>query len=240
MIKLKPLLAYIRFCYTNYTRQHRYIFELVAMIIFSIFFGGFLTSGDVAGNYIWFVLVAFGIILNLITAHSLFSLETGNTLYFLVAKPNGRLYLLIAKVLLILAIDLFLVATLAIVYGLRFWDATAFVALPGQLIFLALILLSCTLLMSLTYTIRPQIIWLVFILIVFGYILNKAPLFPIQSIAETAKLLVFLLPPLQELTFLAMDFDFTPWRSLFLIVAVLQIGILGYFTFRQMLRKDLF
>ena len=239
MQNLRPLIACLDFCRINYLRQHRYIFELIATVIFSVFFGGFLTA-DVAGNYIWFVLAAFGIILNLITAHSLFSLETGNTLYFLIAKPNGRRNLFISKIILIVAIDLLLVAILAVIYGLKFWNGIEFLLLAPRLVMMMLVLLLSTLLMSFTYTIRPQLIWVVFVLIVFGYIINKAPLFPIQSLSEVLKLLVFFLPPLQELVFLAMDFDFSPWSVLFLILAIVQTALLGIYSYRRMLNKDLF
>lgn len=239
MHNLRPLLACLDFCRINYMRQHRYIFELIAMVIFSVFFGGFLTA-DVAGNYIWFVLAAFAIILNLITAHSLFNLESGNTLYFLIAKPNGRRNLFIAKVILIIAIDLLLVTILALIYGLKFWNGSEFLLLAPRLVVMTLILLISTLLMSFTYTVRPQLIWVVFVLIVFGYIINKAPLFPIQSVSEVLKLLVFFLPPLQELVFLAMDFDFTSWRILFLIVAIVQTVLLGIYSYRRMLSRDLY
>ncbi len=232
------LLTFITFCFKNYLRQHRYLRELGAAVIFTIFFEGFLTS-DVMQENIWMIFVVFALILNLLTAPSLFYLEKGNTLHFMLSKPHGRRNMFLAKIILIVLIDVFFVLLFTIAYGLRFWSPESFLLAPVRLLFVIMILTLSTLLMSFTYTYKPQFSWLIMIVIILGCVINKAPLFPIQSLAETAKLAIFALPPIQELIFLSISLTFDGWASLFFAIGFLQAGILLWLSYRLMLRKDL-
>lgn len=231
------LLTFINFCYKNYLRQHRYLRELIAIVIFSIFFGGFLT-GDHLDDSIWWVFTVFAVLLNLLTSPSLFFLEKGNTLTFLLSKPHGRTYLFMAKVILIILIDLFWVLLFAVLYGLRFLSLDYFLILPLRLFFVAFVLLLSTLLLSLSYSFRPQLSWLIIILLVFGCIVNKSPMFPPNSLSEILKLLIFLLPPFFEISFITVSLDFSHAQAAFLGVALIQIVALLLISLRQILRKD--
>ncbi|RMI09239.1 MAG: hypothetical protein D6681_07305 [Calditrichaeota bacterium] len=242
------LWAFVRFCYKNYLRQHRYLRELIAIVIFIILFEGFLTS-DRLDPHIWIVFAVFAIILNLLTAPSLFFFEKGNTLYFLLGKPHGRRNLFLAKVVLIVLVDLFWVALFASIYGLRFLAGDYFLMMPVKLLGIALILLLSTLLLSLAYTIRPQLSWLIFLLLVFGCIVPKARLLPITSLFQSTKLLAFLLPPFAEMADLLVSLSPEGWQPGFLQMglgaqigflglALAQIALLFYLSGKRMLRKD--
>lgn len=232
------LLTYIRFGYLNYIRQHRYIREILIIIIFHIFFWAFL-YGDSTDDSIWTVLNVFAVLLNLATAPSLFFLERGNTLHFYLTKPHGRRYLFLSKIILIILIDLTWVFIFALIYGLRFLSAEYFFLLPVRLLLVATILLLTTLLISLSYSYRPQLSWLVFALIIFGSIVNKGAVLPIRDLAESYKIFVFLLPPLLEINFLTADLSFTHVHFVFAIFAALHIAGLFWLSFRGMMCKDL-
>jgi len=232
------IFAYIHFEYLNYIRQHRYIREIVVAIIFNIFFWAFLYV-DKPDNSIWTVLSVFGILLNLVTAPSVFFLEKGNTLYFLLSKPRGRRYLFLSKIILILFIDLAWILLFALIYGMRFFSAEYFLLLPLRLIIVGLILLITTLLISFSFSYRPQLSWLIFAFIIFGSIINKSALLPIKSISEIYKILIFLLPPILELNFLTADLSFLKINSLFAAIAGFHIILLFFLSYRGMMRKDL-
>ncbi|GEM_PF-2564346 len=249
MKRLAPLFAFVRFEYKNYLRQHRYLRDLVAIVIFIILFEAFLT-GDQYTEDIWIVFAVFAILLNLLTAPSVFFLEKGNTLYFLLSKPNGRRNLFISKVILIIFIDLMWIVLFALLYGLRFLSLTYFMNMPLKLSVIVLILLLSTLLLSLSYTYRPQLSWLIMILLVFGSIFPKVKLFPLHSPGDWYKILSLLLPPFAELSDLMVSvtwqgwspgfLDVSPgWQIFFLLVAILQIGCWLFVSCRKMMRKDL-
>lgn len=249
MKRLVPLFAFVRFEYKNYLRQHRYLRDLVAIVIFIILFEAFLT-GDQYTEDIWIVFAVFAIILNLLTAPSVFFLEKGNTLYFLLSKPNGRRNLFISKVILIILIDLMWIVLFALLYGLRFLSLTYFMNMPLKLLFIILILLLSTLLLSLSYTYRPQLSWLIMILLVFGSIFPKVRLFPLHSPEDWYKILSLLLPPFAELADMMVSvtwegwspgfLDVSPgWQIFFLLIAMMQIGGWWFLSARKMMRKDL-
>jgi len=249
MKRLTPLFAFVRFEYKNYLRQHRYLRDLIAIVIFIILFEAFLT-GDQYTEDIWIVFAIFAIILNLLTAPSVFFLEKGNTLYFLLSKPNGRRNLFISKIILITLIDLMWISLFAFLYGLRFLSPAYFLNMPLKLMFIIFILLLSTLLLSLSYTYRPQLSWLIMILLVFGSIFPKVRLFPLHSLEDWYKVLSLLLPPFAELTDLMVSVTWQgwspgflevrlTWQLIFLLVAILQIGFWSYISARKMMRKDL-
>lgn len=234
------LQAYINFCFKNYLRQHRYLRDLVAMVIFSIFFGGFLTSTSLDDNLWWMVLSAFAVFLNIFTAPALFFLEHGNTLYFLLSKPNGRRNLLLSKIIVIVLVDLFWILLFSMLYGLRFPEPDYFLLLPIRLFCIGMMILLSTMLISIAYTFRPQLTWLIFVLLIFGFIVRKEPLFPIESLTEIIKSLVFLLPPFFEMLSFTVTLNIPTFiQAVFLLTAFLQIVLLFYLSHRKMLRKDL-
>jgi len=232
------LLTYIHFGYLNYIRQHRYIREIIVVVIFHFFFWAFLYD-DKADNSIWTVFTVFAILLNLVTAPSIFFLEKGNTLHFYLSKPNGRLYLFLSKIILIIMVDLLWVLFFALVYGIRFFSADFFLLLPIRLFLIGIILLMTTLLISFSYSYRPQLSWLVFVFIIFGSIVNKGALLPIKTFSEIYKLLIFTLPPLLELNLLTADLTFQHVNSIFALIAVIHISILFLLSYRGMIRRDL-
>jgi hypothetical protein len=232
------LLTYIHFGYLNYLRQHRYIREIIVVVIFHFFFWAFLYD-EKADNSIWAVLTVFAILLNLVTAPSIFFLEKGNTLHFYLSKPNGRRYIFLSKIILIVAVDLVWVLFFALVYGIRFFSADFFLLLPIRLFLVGVILLMTTLLISFSYSYRPQLSWLVFAIIIFGSIVNKGALLPIKAFGEIYKALVFFLPPLLELNFLTADLSFSHVSFVFSFVAAIHICILFLLSYRGMMRKDL-
>lgn len=232
------LLTYIHFGYLNYIRQHRYIREIIIVIIFHIFFWAFLYN-DKPDDSIWTVLNVFAILLNLATAPSLFFLEKGNTLHFYLSRPYGRRNLFISKITLIILIDLAWILLFALIYGIRFLSADFFIFLPVRLLLVTSILLITTLLISLSYSYRPQLSWLVFALIIFGSIVNKGALLPIVGFGESYKILAFLLPPLLELNFLTADLSFANIQFLFVIIALIYVAGLFWLSYRGMMQKDL-
>lgn len=233
------VLPFIKFSYKNYMRQHRYLRDLAAVVLFSIFFGGFLSS-DQLQEGIWWVFAVFALILNLLTAPSVFFMDNGNTLYFLLGQPHGRRRLLIAKIVLIVLIDLVWVAIFALAYGLRFADAGYFLMLPFRLMIIAMVLTLSTLLLSLSYTYHPQLSWLIFLLLIFGNIVNKEKLIPIEKLTDLPGLLALLLPPFFEINFISVAVDVTIWHAAFAGLAIVQGTFLFWLTTRKMMQKDFF
>lgn len=232
------LLAYISFSFKNYLRQHRYLRELIAVVVFSIFFGGFLTTDHLQDN-IWMVFTVFAIILNLLTAPSLFFLESGNELHFLLAKPDGRRRLFLSKIIVIILIDLFWVLAFAVLYGLRFMVVSYFYLLPLRMGFIAMVLCLSTLLLSFAFTYHPRLSWLIFILLIFGNITHKTPLLSLESISDLPNLLIFLLPPFFELNAVSISLDISGYNLLFILLAVIQMGVFYFLSRQRMMKKDL-
>ncbi|MEJ2636353.1 MAG: hypothetical protein P8184_13820 [Calditrichia bacterium] len=92
--------AYFSFFYKNYFRSHRYLREIVLLVIFNVFFWGFL-YGPKAEDAIWTVFGVLALLLTMVTTPSVFFLEKDNSLYFALMHPNGRLKFLFSKFLLI-------------------------------------------------------------------------------------------------------------------------------------------
>jgi hypothetical protein len=233
------LRPFIRFGYVNYLRQHRYLRELAAAVIFTIFFGGFL-SGPQLEDGIWWVFAVFALILNLLTTPSIFYMDSGNTLYFLLVQPMGRKRFYLSKVILIVLIDLVWVGGFALVYGLRFLQPDYFLLLPVRMMILALLLLLSTLLLSFSFTRHPQWSWLIFVLLIFGNIVNKGKLLQIESWSEVVNLVVVLLPPMFEISQVAVSLQFTAESLGFLALALVQIWLLYWWNRKLLYRKDIF
>lgn len=234
------LKAYINFCFKNYLRQHRYLRDLVAMVIFSIFFGGFLTSTNLDDNLWWMVISVFAIFLNIFTAPAVFFLEKGNTLYFLLSKPDGRRNLLLSKIIVIVLVDLFWILIFSILYGLRFLSIDYFLLLPVRVFIIGVMILLSTLLISVAYTYRPHLTWLILVMLLFGFIVRKEPLFPITSFEEFLKPLTFLLPPFFEMISFTISLQIeSPLQLVFLITAIVQIFLLFFLSNKIMMHKDL-
>lgn len=236
-MNLNILIPYVQFFYRNYLRSHRYLREIVLIVIFHIFFWGFLYSPRPEAE-IWTVFAVLGILLNITTVSSLFFLEKGNSLYFVLVRPRGRLYFFLAKTLLIFLIDFFWVLLFSLIYGLRFLDPGYFLHLPLQLTLMALLLILSTLILSLSYTYKPGIAWLLLILIVFGSIINKTPLFPPDNFKEIYVFLTLALPPFLELIMSAVTLHLTFWQFIFLGVAIAQIFFYFILNYRLILKKD--
>ncbi|RMG67088.1 MAG: hypothetical protein D6715_05480 [Calditrichaeota bacterium] len=234
---LRQYLAYLNFLYRNYMRSHRYLRELVVVVIFHIFFWGFLYSNH-PEDPIWWVFSVFAVLLNLVTTPSVFLLERGNTLHFLLARPHGRRFLLLAKVGLIVLIDLALVAFFAGIYGLRFLSASFFLHFPVRLAGILWILLLSTLLLSLAYSYRPQLSWLLMVLLIFGGIVNKAALLPVRLPGQFYKWLALALPPFFEISYLLVSLKITPRALPFLIAGLIQLFLLGWISYRGWMRRD--
>ncbi len=212
--------------------------EIVLIVIFHIFFWGFL-YGEKPEDPIWTVLGVLALVLNLVTVPSLFYLEKGNALQFPLVRRNGRRNFFVAKFLLIFLIDFFWVAFFSLIYGIRFLDPGYFLLLIPRLAIIALLLLLSTALLSFSFTYRPGIAWLLIFPVVFGSIINKIALFPLHSWKEGYALLVFVLPPFLELIFAAVKVKLTFWQIVFLLVAVLQFLFYFYGNLKLMGRKDL-
>ena len=237
--KRLKLLPFIRFGYVNYLRQHRYLRELAAAVIFTIFFGGFL-SGPQLEDGIWWVFAVFALILTLLTTPSIFYMDSGNTLYFLLVQPMGRKRLYLSKVILIVLIDLVWVGGFALVYGLRFMQPDYFLLFPVRMMILALLLLLSTLLLSFSFTRHPQWSWLVFVLLIFGNIVNKIKLLQMEGWGDAGNLAVLLLPPMFEVSQLAVTLQFAAESVGFLALALIQIWLLYWWNRKLMDRKDLY
>jgi len=187
---------------------------------------------------IWSVLAVLGILLNMVTVSSLFFFEKGNSLYFPLVRPGGRINFLFSKILLILSIDLFWIMLFGLIYGLRFLDGSYFLYLPLRLLFMTVLLILSTSILSLSFSYKTWMVWIVMLLIVFGGILNKTALFPIQSLSQSYVLLTFLLPPFLEIIYSAVTLEFPFWRLLFLMTALLQAGLYFWLNVRLIQKKD--
>ncbi len=218
-------------------RSHRYLREIVAILIFHIFFWGFLYS-EQPENAIWTVFGVLAILLNIITVSSVFMLESGNSLYFSLVKPKGRKSFFYSKLLLIFLIDFFWIVVFSAIYGIRFFDAEYFLMLAPRLILIAVLMILAISILSLSFTYRPWIAFVLIVLIVFGGILNKSALFPIHSVGEGYVLLTVILPPFLELIYSAVTLEFPQWRIVFLIIAVLQCCVYIYLNCKLILQKD--
>ncbi|GAB4369860.1 MAG: hypothetical protein Kow0042_11790 [Calditrichia bacterium] len=230
---MKVTKSYFSFFAKNYLRTHRYLREIVTVFIFHIFFWGFLFTERPQDDF-WFVFAIFALILNIVTFVSVFYLEKGNSLYFTLVRPHGRYYYFVAKILLILAIDMIWIGLFALLYGLRFWDSTYFLLLAPRLIFMFVLIALSLSLLCFSYNYKPWIIFLYLILLVFGFILNKTA----HSIPPLVKALLFILPPFNEIVFSMITMKFPLWRTVFLGIALLQIVIYLYVNYRLILRKD--
>lgn len=232
------LKTYLNFFFKNYLRSHRYLREIILILIFHIFFWGFLYS-ETADDMIWTVFGVLAILLNMVTVSSLFYFEKGNSLYFALAHQKGRLWYYLSKLILILCIDFFWIFLFALIYGLRFLELQYFMVLPIRLLLLVLLMSLTVLILSLSFSYRPWIAWVLLILIVFGGILNKIALFPIKSFSEIYVSLSFLLPPLQEIIYGAATLEFDFWRNIFIFIALTQILIYFYINLRLLMKKDI-
>ena len=187
---------------------------------------------------IWSVLAVLGILLNMVTVSSLFFFEKGNSLYFSLVRPGGRVKFLLSKILLILSIDLFWVLLFSLIYGLRFLEGSYFLQLPLRLLFMTMLLILSTAILSLSFSYKTWMVWIVMLLIVFGGILNKSALFPVQSLSQSYVLLTFLLPPLLEIIYSAVTLEFPFWRTMFLLLAPLQAGFYLWLNIQLIQKKD--
>jgi len=231
------LTPYLTFFLKNYLRSHRYLREIVFLVVFHIFFWGFL-YGNRAEDAIWTVFGVLALLLNLVTGSSLFFLEKGNDLYFSLIRPFGRIRFFLAKVVLIVFIDLAWVLFFALIYGVRFPEGNYFLLLPVRMALILLLLALSTLLISFSFTYRPYVAWLILLLLVFGSILNKTALFPPSGLREAYVLLTLLLPPFLEIIFTAVSLRPGMWQSVFLLVAAGQIGLYLWLNLRFLRRKD--
>jgi len=231
------ILPFLSFFIKNYLRSHRYLREVVLIFVFNIFFWGFL-YGSKPEDGVWTVFGVLALLLNMVSVPSLFYLEKGNSLYFPLLKPNGRLRFLFAKIAAIFCIDFFWVLMFALIYGIRFAEMNYFLLLVPRLMLLALLLALSTSLLSLSFSYKPWIVWLLLILVVFGGIINKSALFPFHSPGEIYALLTVLLPPFLEILFSAVTLKFPFWRVMFLLIATVQIGFYLYLNYRLIQKKD--
>ena len=231
------LKTYLNFFFKNYIRSHRYLREIILILIFHIFFWGFLNT-DTTDDMIWTVFGVLALLLNMVTVPSLFYMEKGNSLYFTLAHQSGRVWYFISKLLLILCIDFFWISLFSLIYGLRFLELDYFFALPFRLLLMILLMLLSILILIFSFSYRPWIAWLLLLLIVFGGILNKSVLFPIKSLSELYLTLSFLLPPLLEIIYGTVTLEFNFWQGIFIFIALIQILIYFYINFRLIMKRD--
>ena len=231
------LRTYLNFFLKNYLRSHRYLREIILILIFNIFFSGFLYS-DTTDDMIWTVFGVLALLLNMITVPSLFYLEKGNSLYFSLIHQLGRRWFFISKILLIVLIDFFWLTLFSIIYGLRFLDVQYFSILPIRLFLFLILMLLSILILSLSYSYRPWIAWFLLLLIVFGGILNKGALFPLESVSQIYITFSFLLPPLLEIILGTATLDFDIWRIMFILIALIQIILYFYLNIKLIMKKD--
>jgi hypothetical protein len=229
--------TYFTFFLKNFFRSHRYLREIVLILIFHVFFWGFLYS-DRPEDTVWTVFGVLGMLLSMVTVPSVFYLEKKNSLYFVLVRPRGRFNFLCSKLFLIFLIDFLGVALFAIWYGIRFLDKHYWLLLTPRLGLIAVILIISILLLSLSFSYKPWIAWLLIVLIVFGGIINKSVLFPINSITDLYKLFTFFLPPFLEIIFAAVTLDFPFWRIIFLGIALIQIIVYFNLNHKLIQKKD--
>ncbi|MGH1365394.1 MAG: hypothetical protein ACRBF0_17665 [Calditrichia bacterium] len=233
----KQFWSFYIFGLRSYLRQHRYLLDLVIIGFFIILFEGFL-KGTSESSEIWWVFAVLGIVLNFLTAPLVFNQERGNSLYFLLAHPNGRKNLLLSKIALIISIDLFWVAVFALAYGVRFPSMEYFLFLVPRMLIITCMLWLNTLLLSFTFTHKPHWSWLIFLLIVLGFIVNKQQLFPIDTISSIGALIAFILPPFFELAFLGVELQLRSWSLIFLGTTFIYGYLLWRLSYRLLQRKD--
>jgi len=231
------LTVYFSFFLRNYLRSHRYLSEIVLVLVNIIFFWGFLNT-DKPEDVVWTVFAVMALVLNMVTVPSLFYLEKGNSLYFALSHSRGRVNFLLSKILLIWLIDFIWVTFFALIYGIRFWDVHYFMVLPLRLFFIGLLMLLAILLFSLFYTYKPWITWILFLLTVFGGIVNKTALFPIESLSKIYAVFILILPPFLEIIYSTVTLQFPFWRIFFVLLAVVQIGVYFLINYRLILRRD--
>ncbi len=230
--------AYISFYLKNYLRSHRYLRELILIILFNIIFSGFLYTSK-PEDMVWTVFGVFGILLTMVSVPSIFFLEKGHSLHFGLIYPNGRRNFFLAKYLLILGIDFLWIVLFTGLYGLKFMDPGYFKVWLVRLFLMLLLMGLSVALLSLSFTYRPSVSWLILILIVFGGIVNKSALFPIHSVKEFYAPFTFILPPILEIIYGGVTLEFPLWRSVFLVLALIQLGIFLFFNLKLMSKKDL-
>jgi hypothetical protein len=231
------LKTYLNFFFKNYIRSHRYLREIILIFIFHIFFWG-LVNTETPDDLIWTVFGVLALLLNMVTVPSLLYLEKGNSLYFTLVHQSGRVWYYLSKLVLIFCIDFFWIFLFLLIYGLRFLEVQYFALLPLRLLLLVLLMLLSILILSLSFSYRPWIAWLLLFLIVFGSILNKSALFPINSFSEIYVILSFLLPPLLEIIYGMWTLDFNFWRSIFILIALIQFVIYFYINYRLFMKRD--
>ncbi len=228
--------AHFSFYFRNYLRSHRYLREIVVILIFHVFFWGFLYSAK-PDDAVWTVFGVLGIILNMVTVPSVFFLEKGNSLYFGLVRPAGRLHFFFAKILLIFLIDFFWIVLFTFIYGIRFLDGHYFLLWIPRLAFTAYLLILSISILSISFTYKPWTAWVLFALLIFGGILNKSVLFP-PSLRDAYVLFTVILPPVLEIIYSAWTLQFPLWRILFLLIAGVQIGFYFYLNAKLILRRD--
>lgn len=234
---LKRLSGFYFFGLRSYLRQHRYLLDLVVIALFLIIFEGFLKESNET-EAIWWVFAVLGVVLNFLTAPLVFNQEQGNARSFLLSRPNGRKNLLLSKICLVVSIDLFWVALFAVFYGLRFPSADYFVFLLPRILIIGMMITINTLMLSLTFSYRPQYSWLLFLLIILGFIVNKQQLLTIESFSDIAAVLAFLLPPYFELSYFSVELQTAGWTILFLIHAILYGFLFWKLSAYFLKRKD--
>ena len=229
--------SYFSFFLKNFLRSHRYLREIVLILIFHIFFWGFLYS-DKPEDAVWTVFGVLGLLLSMVTVPSVFYLEKKNSLYFVLVRPKGRFNFFCSKLFLIFLIDFSAVVFFAAWYGIRFLDEYYLAFLAPRLGLIAILLIISILILSLSFSYKPWIAWLLILLIIFGGIINKSVLFPINSITESYKLFTFILPPFLEIIYAAVTLDFPFWRLIFLGIALIQISVYFILNHRLIQKKD--
>jgi hypothetical protein len=229
--------VYFSYFLKNYIRSHRYLREIVVILIFNVFFWGFLYTSE-PENEVWIVFSTLSLLLNFITMPSLFFLEKSNSLHFSIMRTSGRKNFFLSKFLLILTIDFFWISLFTILYGLKFLNLSYFqLLLPRLLIIIFLMILNISII-SLFYSYKPWSIWILMLLIIFGSILNKVALFPIQSFSDVYFIFSFLLPPILEIIYSTVTLDFSFWRVIFITIALLQIVIYFFLNLKLISNKD--
>ena len=229
--------SYLYFFLKNYIRSHRYLREIILILVFNIFFSGFLYS-DAPDDMIWTVFGVLALLLNMITVPSVFYLEKGNSLNFSLVHQFGRRWTFISKILLMVLIDFFWLSLFSIIYGLRFLNLQYFTILPLRLVLFLVLMFLSILIISLSYSYRPWIAWLLLLLIIFGGILNKGALFPLESVSEFYIIFSLFLPPLLEIILGTATLEFDIWRTLFILLAFIQIAVYYFLNLKFIMKKD--
>ena len=109
--------------------------------------------------------------------------------------------------------------------------------IPRLTLMLLLMILSISIL-SLFFSHKPWLVWILMLLIVFGSIINKTALFPIHAIQEFYIFFSFCLPPILEIIFSTATLDFSFWRVIFLCIAFIQITFYFILNIKFISLKD--